>query len=133
VPRDRSGQPLTLTLRRDGRDVALDEAEQLALVPDFALDPTTAALFGGARLASYTLDFPTVDANLLAVELADFADAILADRAPEVGGEEGLRALAAIYAFLEAERAGGAVAIDRVLRGEVKTYLDELDAPTTGA
>ncbi len=133
VPRDRSGQPLTLTLRRDGRDVALDEAEQLALVPDFALDPTTAALFGGARLASYALDFPTVDANLLAVELADFADAILADRAPEVGGEEGLRALAAIYAFLEAERAGGAVAIDRVLRGEVKTYLDELDAPTTGA
>ena len=127
IPRDRTGLPLGLTLRREGEDVSLAPDEQLALVPDFALDPTTAALFGGARLAGYDLAFPDVDANLLAVELADFADAILADREPEVTGIGGLRALAVVYAFLESERTGGMVQIDAFMRGDASLYLDELD------
>ncbi len=127
IPRDRTGEPLGLTLRQGGQDVAIGPDDQLALVPDFALDPTTAALFGGARPGRYDLAFPDIDANLLAVELADFADAIIEDRSPEVTGTGGLRALAVVYGFLESERTGGAVAIDAFMRGDASAYLDELD------
>jgi predicted dehydrogenase len=131
IPRDRTGGTLTLTLRQERQDVAISAEEQLVLVPDFKLDPTTAALFGGERLAAYTLPFAEVDANLLAVELADFADAIIDDRAPEVTGVEGLRALAVIYAFLESARSGGAVEIADLLDGAPSTYLDELELAAT--
>lgn len=76
------------------------------------------------------MPFADVDANLLAVELADFADAILTDRAPEVTGVEGLRALAVIYAFLESERTGSAVEIEAFMRGEGSLYLAELEPST---
>lgn len=133
IPRDRSGEPLTLTLRRNGNDERVPESEHLGLVPDFMLDATTAALFGGDRLSSYSMAFTDIDANLLAIELADFADAIATDRAPEVTGREGLRALAVVYGFLEAERTGSAVSIDQFMRGEASLYLDELETPTVRA
>ena len=78
----------------------------LALVPDFSLDDTTAALFGGDRLASYDLPWADIDANLLAIEFDDFAEAILTDRQPEVNGAMGLRSLAISYGFLESDRLG---------------------------
>jgi len=132
IPRDRSGQPLGLTLRRDGKDEAVPEADHLGLVPDFRLDATTATLFGGDRLASYDFAFNDIDANLLAIELADFADAIVADRAPEVGGIEGLRALAVIYGFLESERSGAAVFIERFMQGEESSYFSDIETVNVG-
>lgn len=132
VPRDRSGRPLALTLRQEGKDVPLPETEHLALVPDFTLDATTAALFGGDRLSSYTMEFADIDANLLAIELADFADAIVTGRTPEVTGREGLRALAVVYGFLESERSGGTVFIDRFMRGEESSYLSEIETSKVG-
>ena len=48
----------------------------LALVPDFALDDVTAALFGAERLATYSLAWADIDANLLRIEQADFTAAI---------------------------------------------------------
>ena len=127
IPRDRSGQPLTLTLRHNGKDEQIPESAHLPLVPDFHLDATTAALFGGERLSSYTIDFADIDANLLAVELADFVDAITEDRAPEVTGIEGLRALAVVYGFLESARSGGTVFIDRFMQGEESSYFSEIE------
>jgi len=127
IPMDRTGRPLQLTVRRDGRDAALSEAEQLALVPNFALDATTAALFGGERLGSYRLEFADVDANLLAIEYDDFVGAILDGRPPEVSGEDGLRSLALVYGFLESGRLGRAVHIEELLSGEVSAYQDELE------
>jgi len=127
IPRDRSGQPLTLTLRHNGKDEQIPESAHLSLVPDFHLDATTAALFGGERLSSYTIDFADIDANLLAVELADFVDAITEDRAPEVTGIEGLRALAVVYGFLESARSGGTVFIDRFMQGEESSYFSEIE------
>jgi predicted dehydrogenase len=127
IPIDRSGKPLQLTVRRDGADVPMSEAEQLAMVPNFRLDPTTAALFGGERLSHYDMAFTDIDANLLAIEYDDFAGAILEDRPPEVTGEDGLRSLALVYGFLEAERLGRAVSADELLSAEVAAYQDELE------
>ncbi|BCX02802.1 MAG: oxidoreductase [Candidatus Roseilinea sp.] len=131
IPMDRTGHPLQLTVRRDGKDILLSEAEQLALVPDFALDPTTAALFGGERLSSYCMEFADIDANLIAVEYDDFAGAILEDRPPEVSGEDGLRSLALVYGFLEAERLGRPVTAEALLSGEISAYQDELEGIAT--
>ncbi len=133
IPRDRSGQPLGLTVRRDGKDELVPVSEHLNLVPGFRLDATTAALFGGDRLASYRMEFNDTDANLLAIELADFADAILLDRPPEVAGIEGLRALAVVYGFLESAQSGGAVYIDRFMQGEESSYFSEFETAKGGS
>ncbi|GIV85866.1 MAG: oxidoreductase [Candidatus Roseilinea sp.] len=127
IPMDRTGRPLQLTVRRNGSDVPLSEAEQLALVPDFVLDPATAALFGGERLSSYSMSFPDIDANLIAIEYDDFASAILEDRPPEVDGVAGLRSLALVYGFLEADRLGRPVSLEDLLSGQASNYQDELE------
>lgn len=127
IPGDRSGRPIQLTVRRDGRDEVVDEAGQLALVPGYALDDTTAALFGGRRLSSYDMAFADIDACLLAIEYDDFAGAILEDRPPEVTGADGLRSLALVYGFLESERAGRAVGIDELMSGSTAQYQNELE------
>jgi predicted dehydrogenase len=126
IPHDRSGKPLELMLRRDGADVEITPEQQLALVPDFALDDVTAKLFGGHRLASYDLPFVDIDSGLLAIEQADFADAITNDRAPEVDGMGGLRALAIAYGFMEAEQLGRPVGVESLLKGEDSPYQNEL-------
>ena len=133
IPRDRSGQPLGLMVRRDGKDETVSVSEHLNLVPGFRLDPTTATLFGGDRLASYEMAFNDIDANLLAIELADFADAITLDRPPEVTGVEGLRALAVVYGFLESAQSGGTVFIDRFMQGEESSYFSEFEAVKEGS
>ncbi len=130
IPRDRSGQPLGLTVRDHGKDEVVPVSAHLGLVPGFRLDATTAALFGGDRLASYQMEFNDIDANLLAIELADFADAITTDRSPEVAGVDGLRALAVVYGFLESARSGGTVFIDRFMQGEESFYFRDLEVAT---
>ncbi|MFM9105431.1 MAG: Gfo/Idh/MocA family protein, partial [Chloroflexota bacterium] len=68
IPNDRTGRPLRLAQWQSGAPVDMPPDGQLALVPGFRLDPATAALFGGDRLASYDLPWETTDANLLAIE-----------------------------------------------------------------
>jgi predicted dehydrogenase len=126
IPPDRTGRALGLTLRRDGSDTQVDPSGLLSLVPNFALDDVTARLFGGTRLASYQLDFPDVDANLLAIEHADFSSAILNVRPPEVDGTIGLRSLAISYGFLEAERLGKAITVTEMLQNFDLPYQKEL-------
>jgi len=124
IPEDRSGKPLRLTQRREGRDIAAEDL--LALVPDFALDDVTAALFGGERLATYSLAWADIDANLLGIEQADFAAAITQNREPEVTGEQGLRSLAAVFGFLESELVGHPVSVDDMLSGSTTVYEAQL-------
>lgn len=128
MPGDRSGKPIALVQRRDGQDVPVLEAEQLTLVPGFALDATTAALFGGERLTSYKMAWADIDASLLAIEFDDFTGAILSGRQPEVSGRDGLRSLAVIYGFLESERLGRVVDVDELLSGKLALYQGELEA-----
>jgi len=115
IPGDRSGKPLTLVQRHDGQDTPVPQDELLKLAPEYALDTTTAALFGGDRLTGYELPWPEIDANLLAIEQADFVDAIGQGRQPEVTGEQGLRSVGVIEALLESERTGRMVAIEDLI------------------
>ncbi len=126
IPPDRSGQPLKLVQRRNGDDIAVSDEELLALLPDFHLDPTTAALFGADRLSSYDRPWAATDAALLAIELDDFADAIVSNRPPEVTGADGLRSLALVYGFLEADRLGRTVGIDELLTSDDLPYQAEI-------
>ncbi len=128
IPADRTGRELGLTIRKDGRDSAIDAQEQLALVPDFALDEVTARLFGGDRLVSYDLPFADIDANLLAIEQADFAAAIRDDRAPDVDGAFALRSLAISYGFLESELLGRPMLVDDLIANHDTPYQRALDA-----
>jgi predicted dehydrogenase len=118
IPGDRSGKPLVLVQRRAGSDLAVPQDELLRLVPDFALDATTAALFGGERLASYDIPWADIDANLLGIEQADFVDAILTNREPEVNGEQGLRSLAVMAGLLESEGLGRILSLEEILQME---------------
>lgn len=127
LPPDRTGQPVQVVQRVNGKDIAVPEDELLALVPDFALDDTTAALFGGARLSSYALPWADIDANLIAIEYDDFADAIVNNREPEVNGEMGLRSLALMYGFIESQRVGQVLSAEDLISGKVAAYQDELD------
>jgi predicted dehydrogenase len=127
IPSDRSGKALKLVQRRGKEDVVVPESELLALVPDFALDDVTAVLFGGQRLTSYELPWADIDANLLGIEQADFVDAILHDREPEVSGVDGLRSLAMVFGFLESERLGRIITVDEVLQNPNLPYQAELN------
>ena len=122
MPRDRTGGRLSLrtadgTLETDGIQ---------ALLPDFALDEVTSRLFDGA--ISYDVPFANSDAALMAIEIHDFADAVLTGRAPEVGGHEGLTAVAAVLAAFESGLAGRPVTMTEMLEGKVTAYQDEIDA-----
>jgi len=128
IPHDRSGDPLRLTIREEGQEIELSESDILSRLPGFSLDDVTAALFGGDRLGSYRLEFADIDANLLAIEQADFFDAIAERRAPEVDGPFGLRSLAITYGFLESERLGRFVEVERLIAGFDSPCQDDIMA-----
>jgi len=122
IPSDRTGKPLQLVQRHNLKDEVIPESELLALVPDFAVDELTAALFGGERQSSYQMEFTDIDTSLLGIEQVDFVDAIVEDREPEVTGEIGLRALALIMGFLETELLGRIATMAELTTSEELPY-----------
>lgn len=131
IPGDRTGRALKLVQRVNGKDVTVAQEDLLTLVPGFALDDVTAALFGGARLTSYELAWADIDANLLGIEQADFVDAIQQNREPEVDGIQGLRSLALMVAFLESGLIGRPVSAEEILTGGVGQYEMALESEAT--
>jgi predicted dehydrogenase len=131
IPGDRTGQPLRLTVRTNGEDRLVPGDELLGLVPDFRLDDTTAALYGDDRITAYDLPWADTDANLLAIEFDDFAEAILSDRRPEVDGAQGLRSLAISYGFLESDRLARFVTVDELLTSTDLPYQQEIEQART--
>ena len=122
IPRDRTGGAPVLR-RADG---VLSGRALLAELPDFALDAVSARLFG-ADAVEYEIPFATADAGHIAIELHDFAAAVLGNGAPEVDGTGGLTAVAALLGAYESGRLGRAVTMDEMLSGRVSAYQDELD------
>jgi len=127
IPGDRSGKPLRLVQRREGKDVTVEQEDLLKLVPDFALDDVTAALFKGDRLTSYDMTLADIDANLLGIEQADFVDAAVNNHEPEVTGEQGLRSLALVFGLLESELLQRMVTLDEILQGKHSPYQAEIE------
>ena len=63
----------------------------------------------------------------MAIEIHDFADAILTGRPPEVDGQLGLTAVAAVLAAFESGLAGRPVTMAEMLAGKVTAYQDDID------
>jgi predicted dehydrogenase len=122
APGDRNGRPVILRL--EGRE--LQGEEILSLLPDFQMSEITERLFGKG-VVQYELDFPPVDAKHMAIEMHDFGEAILKGTKPEVGGQLGMAAVAAIYGAYESTLAGRAVSMDEMLSGQVRAYQEEID------
>ncbi|MBA3872109.1 MAG: Gfo/Idh/MocA family oxidoreductase [Anaerolineae bacterium] len=127
IPGDRTGKPLRLVQRRDGKDVTVEQEDLLKLVPDFHLDDVTAALFKGDRLTTYDMTWADIDANLLGIEQSDFVDAAINNREPEVTGEQGLRSLALVFGLLESELLKRMVTLDEILEGKDSPYQAEIE------
>ena len=123
LPSDRSGQ--LITLHKDGE--AICDESLLDLVPDFHVEPITAALFGGDRLWGYEFPFPVTDRKLLATEYGEFGLAIEDGGSIEVDAAQGARSVALTYAMLESNVAGRAVTMDEVLSEKVDAYQLEID------
>jgi predicted dehydrogenase len=123
LPNDRSGN--VITLHKDGESI--NDGRLLEMVPDFRLDPTTAALFGGDRLWRYDFPFNETDRKLLAVEYGEFGDAIATGTPVEVDAYQGTRSVAISYAMLESSVAGRAVTIEEVLNESLGEYQRDID------
>jgi predicted dehydrogenase len=120
--KDRTGRSPVLH-RADG---SLSGRELAEAAGGVSLDPVTERLFGTDF--GYERSFAETDAGLLAVELHDFAAAVLEGRSPEVDGYLGVTAVAAVLAAYESGLAGEAVALEDVMSGKISRYQDDIDA-----
>jgi predicted dehydrogenase len=127
APGDRSGRSIRVAGPDKGGLRTVDEATARSLAPGFSLDEPTTRLFGASLLTAYELPFEVIDRRLLALELEDFGRAILRHHAPEVDGQGGLDAVAAMYAFFESAVAGRAVSMDEVASGALDAYQREIN------
>ncbi len=124
LPNDRTGGTISLVKPEQGE---LSNGQLLDLVPNFRLDPVTAALFGGERLTSYAIPFAETDRKLLAIEYAEFAEAIRSQQPPEVDVEQGARSVAVAYAWLESGLLGRPVTVADVLNEQIGEYQYSID------
>ncbi|MEJ1088043.1 Gfo/Idh/MocA family oxidoreductase [Microbacterium sp. Mu-80] len=125
IPNDRTDGDVVLHLP-DGTRRGTEVAEFLG--DRFALDPVTTAVMGPDGTGGKGAPWADVDAGHLAIEIADFADAVLDGRPAEVDGTGGLRALAIVLAGFESGILGRSVSVDDVLDGTLHAYQDEIDA-----
>ena len=127
MPPTRTGIPATIHL--EGRSDSLNQHEMLELVPDWQLDETTAAFFGGVtRIGAYDVGFEAIDRILVAIEMQELAAAIESgDRNVEVDAEVGMKALAVSYGILESGFSGQPVSLTDIMDGSVADYQAEID------
>jgi predicted dehydrogenase len=125
-PTPRSGQPVQVTMA--GQRQPLADKDVLELAPRWTLDDTTAAFFDGSRrLFSYDMPFDEIDRKLIAIELQDFADAIVNGREPTVTGPAGLQAVALTHAILESGHLGEPVSFADVVEDRVNAYQQDIN------
>jgi predicted dehydrogenase len=122
VPRDRTGEPVVVTLG----DRTLQGADLRRELGGFELEGVAAALFGRGG-TEYDLPFADVDAATIAIEIDDFLVAVTQGRPPEVDGVGGLLAVAAVWAVAESRAHGGWVSIGDVADGTISAAQDPID------
>ncbi|MGA2529325.1 MAG: Gfo/Idh/MocA family oxidoreductase [Acidimicrobiales bacterium] len=122
VPPDRSGGAVVVQLG----EVLLSGAELRRQLGGFELDGVAAAFFGHEG-TEYDLPFAEVDAATIAIELDDFAEAVIDGRVAEVDGAAGLRAVAGVWAVSESRVVGGSVRIDDVADGHLFAAQQSVD------
>ena len=128
VPPDRSDGDVVVYLgdrELKGKEL-IDELT--ALGTKININDVTQAVLGPDGTGGKGAAWADVDAGYLAVEIADFIEAVQNKRPAEVDGMGGLRALAVVYAILESGVAGREVSVDEVLQGKLHAYQDEIDA-----
>jgi predicted dehydrogenase len=123
VPRDRSGDPVTVQLGT----TKLSGAALREAVGGFALDGAAAAFFGPEG-TEYQRPSEYVDAANIGIELDDFAQAIRSDKPVEIDGRGGLAAVAGVWALAESQHLGQAVAIADIASGALRAAQAQLDA-----
>ena len=96
------------------------------LLDEFPIDEITEVFFGKGNL-TYNLHSQDVDSKLMAIEFYDFASAIINGGAPEVTGEIGMHAVAAILGAYESSLQGRMVTFDEIISEEVTLYQDEIN------
>ena len=99
----------------------------MVLVPDFQLDDITTRLFGGNRLWRYQFPFPETDRKIIAIEYADFAEAISGQHQVEVNAAQGTRSVAASYSMMESHQIGRLVTVEEVITEQVDSYQEEIN------
>lgn len=122
IPPDRTNGQVEVR-RADGVLRGAELAEAVGL----RLDDVTVALLGPDGTGG-DAPFAAVDAGYLGVEIADFVSAVRTGHAPEVDGVGGMRAVAAVLAVMESERAGRPVSMEELLDGSVAAYEREIEA-----
>ena len=111
-----------------GEKSPISNREFADLVSDFRLDDLTSKFYGNAtQLLSYEPP-SNHDSKFIGMGLADFGESIINNRTPEVGGSEGLDAVALVYSILEAGHSGFPVKFEDVAAGKVSEYQDEINA-----
>jgi len=126
LPSSRSGNAAKIT--RLGEKSPISNGEFADLVSDFRLDDLTSKFYGNAtQLLSYEPP-SNHDSKFIAMGLADFGESIINNRTPEVGGSEGLDAVALVYSILESGHSGFPVKFEDVAAGKVSEYQDEINA-----
>ena len=118
-------------LRLEGQE--LRGKEILSLLPQFELNEITERLFGKGGVeyeppADAAVSAFVVDAKHLAIEYHDFGEAIHNGTSPEVDGDGGMKAVAAIVGAYESALAGRSVSMQSLLSGEVREYQADIDA-----
>ena len=124
LPSDRGGGNIILHL--EGQEV-IEDQKILDLVPDFQLDDITTRLFGGNRLWRYQFPFPETDRKIIAIEYADFAEAISGQHQVEVNAAQGTRSVAASYSMMESHQIGRLVTVEEVITEQVDSYQEEIN------
>lgn len=121
VPRDRTGGPVVVQLGE--RTLTGGELRREL---GFELTEAAASFFGSEG-TEYDLPFAQIDAATIGIELDDFGRAVAEGHPPEVDGEGGLLAVAAVWAIAESQLAGRLVSIAEVADGSLAAAQRAVD------
>ena len=122
VPPDRTGRPVTVELG----ERSLSGAALRSELGGFELHGVGADFFGPDG-TEYDKPFSEVDAATIAIGLDDFARAVIDGGVPEVDGDGGLIAVAAVWAVAESKWRGEAVDVAAVASGDVSDAQEPVD------